>query len=173
MMNLLLFLASFLALTSPLLGDSNLQCTQKAFVDHCCVSGEVLSDQFTVIGQIQNNSHACLAFDSRVNNPLMLGTWVFGKLHVRVMTGVSTGLCIESVGLPFVGYCINGFNFYEYSYQGCSCDFETVEIVCSNATVIANPVQSTCDTEYKPPSSDLYKLYTHSECESYLASIGI
>ena len=174
---MLMFLCSMIAMllfgaSSPVFAGHT-SCFWYAFDEECCLKGNMNAAQFSIVSEVQH-THSCIGFNSSASNdhPVMFGTWEYGKLHVRLMSGLSSGLCSENSGTPAVGYCTDA-NSLDWSWtdSGCSCQSTLKDVVCSNRKITESPAKPDC--ELQGPTKNDYYLYSQEECSNYLSSIGL
>ena len=154
-------------------GVDAVSCQQFGFEDHCCVEGKfnTSSQKISVISSV-SSTHSCFGFNSSSTSPpLMFGTWEAGTLHVRLVTGISSGLCIENFGMPVLGYCVQQETNPWSAWWGCRCPLARKRINCSNRTFVESPAKPDCPI--LAPFENDYQLYSQEECQNYFSSIGI
>ena len=153
------------------------QCELQSFKEVCCGGGNIQRglERFRFITEIENNQTCILFNTSRPLPPLVFGTWEGDRVHVRLVSGVSQGLCFKNLGEPTVGLCLSWslIPTWGMEYQGCGRTLKTENVICSNRTVTEAQTKVTsegCGLFSLPVVSgdeNQYHLYTQEECMAY------
>mmetsp|Transcript_16946 Transcript_16946/g.23490 ORF Transcript_16946/g.23490 Transcript_16946/m.23490 type:complete len:172 (+) Transcript_16946:197-712(+) len=144
-------------------------CQHYVFPGYCCASGFFGQTEFLVASEV-NPTHSCMGFNTTSTNvPIMFGSWLFGSFNVRMVTGSSSGLCVENFGAPMVGFCAPDFGGASWSIDGCLCEPLRSNFTCTNHPLTESPAKPACSI--KAPTENDYRIWSQEECRDYLKSL--